>query len=86
MLYICKFLLRSTHFKLPTSNYLASHYVYNILLTGYLKDQKEFEESLRKNNMTLAATLYGPGQDRLDRFQLNDMSFAGPVIMGIGGK
>ena len=36
--------------------------------------------------MTLTATLYGPGQDRLDRFQLNDMSFAGPVIMGIGGK
>ena len=55
-------------------------------MTGYLKDQKEFEESLRKNNMTMAATLYGPGQDRQDRFQLNDMSFAGPVIMGIGGK
>ena len=36
--------------------------------------------------MTMAATLYGPGQDRQDRFQLNDMSFAGPVIMGIGGK
>ena len=36
--------------------------------------------------MTMAATLYGPGQDRQDRFHLNDMSFAGPVIMGIGGK
>lgn len=54
--------------------------------SGYLKDQKEFEESLRKSNMTMAATLYGPGQDRQDRFHLNDMSFAGPVIMGIGGN
>ena len=54
--------------------------------SGYLKDQKEFEEQLRRTNMTMAATLYGPGQDRQDRFQLNDMSFAGPVIMGIGGK
>ena len=36
--------------------------------------------------MTLASTLYGPGQERLDRFHLNNLSFAGPVIMGIGGK
>ena len=56
------------------------------MFSGYLKDQKEFEEQLRRTNMTMAATLYGPGQDRQDRFQLNDMSFAGPVIMGIGGK
>ena len=58
----------------------------SFLFSGYLKDQKEFEEQLRRTNMTMAATLYGPGQDRQDRFQLNDMSFAGPVIMGIGGK
>ena len=68
------------------SNKINLTLTYFFLLIGYLKDQKEFEESLRKNNMTMAATLYGPGQDRQDRFQLNDMSFAGPVIMGIGGK
>ena len=56
------------------------------MLTGYLKDTREFEETLLKNNMTLASTLYAPGQERLDRFKLNNMSFAGPVIMGIGGK
>jgi hypothetical protein len=56
------------------------------VLTGYLEDQEIFEESLRKNNETMAERLYGPGKDRLDRFKLNDKSFAGPVIMGIGGK
>ena len=61
-------------------------YLSNYLNLGFLKDQREFEETLRRNNMTLASTLYAPGQERLDRFQLNNMSFAGPVIMGIGGK
>ena len=36
--------------------------------------------------MTLASALYGPGQERRDQFHLNNLSFAGPVIMGIGGK
>ena len=56
------------------------------MIIGYLNDAREFEENLKKNNMTMAAALYGPGQERLDRFHLNNMSFAGPVIMGIGGK
>ena len=36
--------------------------------------------------MTLASTLYGTGMERANRFYLNNLSFAGPVIMGIGGK
>ena len=55
-------------------------------LAGFLEDQKEFEEKLRRNNMTLASTLYGTGMERANRFYLNNLSFAGPVIMGIGGK
>jgi hypothetical protein len=29
---------------------------------------------------------YGPGMATVDRFKLNNLSFAGPVVMGVGGR
>ena len=28
----------------------------------------------------------GPGMATVDRFKLNNLSFAGPVVMGVGGE
>ncbi len=56
---------------------------------GYLDDQKRLEAKLM--NSTDSAAMndpelnYVPGLQTEDRFRLNNLSFAGPVIMGTGG-
>ena len=54
--------------------------------SGFINDQKDFVERL--NNKTHPPKLNtGPGMiEPVERFRLNNLSFAGPVIMGIGGK
>ena len=51
-----------------------------------MSDQREFEAMLERTNLTVQNVLNVPGTSRDANFRLNNMSFAGPVIMGIGGK
>ena len=38
-------------------------------------------------NSTQDISAVGPGMaEPVDRFRLNNLSFAGPVVMGVGGK
>ena len=53
---------------------------------GYLDDQKAYEIRLRNSNISESLLLYGPGLAREDSFNLNNLSFAGPVVMGVGGN
>ena len=53
---------------------------------GFLDDQREMEQKLKDLNQTQEELLYAPGVVRNDRFRLNNLSFAGPVVMGIGGR
>ena len=55
------------------------------LFLGFLDDQRAIEERLIALNITRTQMMYAPGILREDRFKLNNLSFAGPVIMGIGG-
>lgn len=57
-----------------------------VLFSGFITDQKEYE--LRMQNKTHPPTRQtGPGMaEPVERFQLNNLSFAGPVIMGVGGS
>ena len=56
------------------------------LFAGFISDQKEFEARLH-NTTHPPSRLTGPGMaEPVERFQLNNLSFAGPVIMGVGGK
>lgn len=52
---------------------------------GFLDDQREIEERLQALNQTRDELMFAPGILREDRFRLNNLSFAGPVIMGVGG-
>ena len=58
---------------------------YVLCFAGFIADQKEYE--IKVNNKTHPYTPVGPGQpEPTERFRLNNLSFAGPVIMGVGGK
>ena len=56
------------------------------LFSGFVGDQREYND--RMNNKTHPPVLKsGPGMiEPVERFRLNNLSFAGPVIMGVGGK
>ena len=56
------------------------------IFTGFLDDQREIEEKLMTLNLTRGQFMYAPGILREDRFRLNNLSFAGPVVMGVGGE
>ena len=53
---------------------------------GFLDDQRALEDASRNSTATVNMYDLTPGLMREDRFQLNNLSFAGPVIMGVGGK
>ena len=53
--------------------------------SGFISDQKTFQEKMK--NSTYDIGIVGPGMaEPEERFKLNNLSFAGPVIMGVGGK
>ena len=56
------------------------------MFSGFVGDQREYND--RMNNKTHPPVLKsGPGMiEPVERFRLNNLSFAGPVIMGVGGK
>ena len=55
-------------------------------LSGFIADQQTHVEKLR-NSTQGDTSLVGPGMaEPVDRFKLNNLSFAGPIIMGVGGK
>ena len=60
--------------------------LYQFHLLGFITDQREYE--IQMNNKTHPPNhKTGPGMaEPVERFKLNNLSFAGPVIMGIGGK
>lgn len=51
---------------------------------GFFIDQRS-AESLNANGTLPNGNVPGPGIPRQEGFQLNNFSFAGPVVMGIGG-
>ena len=55
------------------------------MFSGFVNDQND--RFIRLNNKTHPPELNsGPGMiEPVERFRLNNLSFAGPVIMGIGG-
>lgn len=54
--------------------------------SGFITDQKEFEARIRNESIP-SPRQTGPGMaEPVERFQLNNLSFAGPVIMGVGGN
>ena len=58
----------------------------SFFLSGFIADQKTHIEKLR-NSTQGDTSLVGPGMaEPVDRFKLNNLSFAGPIIMGVGGK
>ncbi len=60
-------------------------------ISGYLDDQKKLDVKLNATNADGGGGRnpdlnYIPGLQTEDRFRLNNLSFAGPVVMGTGGK
>ena len=67
------------------------NYIFSIVfLAGFLTDQQDFQAMLERTNQTIENVLNVPGTIDThaggSNFRLNNMSFAGPVVMGIGGK
>lgn len=56
-----------------------------LFFTGFLDDQN-YVHLTNNGTIPLPKTNLTPGLERNDRFKLNNLSFAGPVIMGVGGK
>merc|ERR1719259_1443772 len=60
-----------------------------MIILGFLTDQQDFEAMLERTNQTIENVLNVPGTIDThaggSNFRLNNMSFAGPVVMGIGG-
>ncbi len=56
-----------------------------ISFSGYFTDQRSVE-SLIANGSLPSGNVPGPGIARQEGFHLNNFSFAGPVVMGVGGK
>ena len=65
---------------------IVNWYYVILLFSGFVGDQREYND--RMNNKTHPPVLKsGPGMiEPVERFRLNNLSFAGPVIMGVGGK
>ncbi len=58
-------------------------------ILGFLDDQRKLEAKLNVTDNAYMANNYlnyVPGLQTEDRFRLNNLSFAGPVIMGLGGE
>ena len=71
------------HF-LTTKTFLSKcSYVW--FFSGFIADQRRYQEIMRNSTQDISAV--GPGMaEPVDRFRLNNLSFAGPVVMGVGGK
>ena len=53
--------------------------------SGFIADQRRYQEIMRNSTQDISSV--GPGMaEPVDRFRLNNLSFAGPVVMGVGGK
>ena len=58
---------------------------YVLFSSGFIADQRRYQEIMRNSTQDISAV--GPGMaEPVDRFRLNNLSFAGPVVMGVGGK
>ena len=58
---------------------------YGFFFSGFIADQRRYQEIMRNSTQDISAV--GPGMaEPVDRFRLNNLSFAGPVVMGVGGK
>lgn len=55
-------------------------------ILGFLDDEEELQKIISISNQTIVQYMFGPGMEREDSFKLNNLSFAGPVVMGIGGS
>ena len=63
---------------LPKCSYVS-------FFSGFIADQRRYQEIMRNSTQDISAV--GPGMaEPVDRFRLNNLSFAGPVVMGVGGK
>ena len=53
-------------------------------VSGYVREQSD-NHYLIANGSIPSGNVPGPGQPRQEGFHLNNLSFAGPVVMGVGG-
>ena len=53
------------------------------LIAGFLTDQEEYQEHLE---MSRRYENYSSEKYKDDRFHLSNISFSGPVVLGIGGE
>jgi len=74
--------IEKSKFFRPVKMQVSSHVV---CFLGYFTDQSAVE-SLIANGSLPSGNVPGPGIARQEGFHLNNFSFAGPVVMGVGGK
>ncbi len=53
---------------------------------GFFDDQRQLAELAANGTVSKDNFHFTPGLATEDRFKLNNLSFAGPVIMGVGGE
>ncbi len=53
--------------------------------SGFVNEQRAVQHLIANGSLP-AGNVPGPGQPRQEGFHLNNLSFAGPVVMGVGGE